>query len=611
MIKYRVREWVQRSRNVFVMICLALFFGCSSNTGNRLRLDGDWLFKIDSLDLGIKEAWFSSTLDRKDWHHHALPNYWDKYDNLYAYDGIGWYYRSFKMADSLGPTSIYFGGVDDNADVWLNGVKIGSHIGYSDPFYFDVGSTIKRGNNEVVVRVLDKGGPGGIYEPVYIVRTNEVNELMKGKFANQPARASAPWVRDAVIYEVYLRSFSREGTFKGLERRLPELKSLGVSVIWLMPIHPVGDLARKGKLGSPYSVQDYYGINPEFGTLDDFKSLVKATHRLGLRIIIDLVANHASWDSKLMFDHPEWFAKNKEGAIVSPNADWTDVAKLDYRQHELRKYMINMMSYWVQDIGIDGYRCDVADLLPLDFWEDARQALDQIKPVMMLAEGKNPEDHLKAFDLTYSWNLYDVLSEVVNEVHTVNVLDKTLELEQLRYPKNSLRLRFISNHDKNVQDGPAVRLYGVKGEKAAAALIFTLPGVPLLYNGDEVGNKKKLSLLDKVDIDWSGGGDFRRLYTKLSHLRQVHPALRSGSYRRIWCSDSNRVFAFERLENDDTVSVVINFSKTRRIVRIESAGNLLDIMTDTMKMSDRRKVELDLSPYGFSVLTPIDKKIRK
>ena len=587
---------------------VSLLLGCSSNASKGIRLDGDWLFKIDSLDSGIKEEWFSSTLDRKGWDKHSLPNYWDGHDNLSTYDGVGWYYRSFDLADSLGSASLFFGGVDDDADVWLNGVKIGSHIGYSEPFHLDVSGNLKRGRNEVVVRVVDNGGPGGIYEPVYIVGADELKRLTRGKYSDQPARPSAPWVRDAVIYEVYLRSFSKEGTFRGLELRLPELKSLGVTVVWLMPIHPVGELGRKGRLGSPYSVQDYYGINPEFGTLDDFKSLVNSVHQQGMKIIIDLVANHTSWDSKLLFEHPEWFKTNKEGAIVSPNADWTDVAQLDYHQHELRKYMINMMEYWVREVGIDGYRCDVADLVPIDFWDTARQELDKIKPVMMLAEGKNPEDHLKAFDLTYSWNLYDVLKNVVDGTTSIKVLNEKLESESLKYPKNSLRMRFDSNHDKNVQDGPAVRRYTIAGAMATVSLMFTYPGIPLIYNGDEVGNAKRLNLMDKVDIDWSKGNEFRRLYARLAQMRSEHSALREGDYRRVWCSDSTRVYAFERSSEDDEVYVVINFSKERKHVEIETTNDLLDVFAGKKVLSEKRRVALSLPSYGYSILTPIEKK---
>ncbi len=594
-----------------VLCAILICSGCANEDAWDHSLDGDWLFQVDSSNLGVKEQWFIVGYDRSAWRTHSLPDYWDKYDDLASYDGAGWYEKSFTLNTAHGPYSIYFAGVDDDADVWLNGVPVGSHSGYGESFSFDVSSELRQGRNEVVVRVVDKGGPGGIYESVHIVRSEDVKRLMKSKFSDLPSRSSADWVRNAVVYEVYLRSFSKEGTFKGLEKRIPELKALGVTVLWLMPIQPIGELGRKGRLGSPYSVQDYYGINPEFGSLDDFKSLVASVHRQGLKIIIDLVANHTSWDSKLMFEHPEWFMKNKEGAIVSPNADWTDVAQLDYRQHELRKYMINMMAYWVRDIGIDGYRCDVADMVPLDFWEMASRELSKIKPVMMLAEGKNPEDHLKAFDLTYSWNLYDVLDEVVEGRRSVKVLDDILVREQLLYPKNALRMRFNSNHDKNFQDSPAVRLYTTAGAKATIALIYTYPGVPLVYNGDEVCNSRKLSLLDKVDIDWSKGKDLRGLYSRLAELRSQHQALRNGDYHKVWCSDSARVYAFERCSGNDTVCVVINFSKGPKNVKIESTDNLLDAIARRTIVPEKKKVELNLPPYGFFILIPDENKERK
>ena len=249
------------------------------------------------------------------------------------------------------------------------------------------------------------------------------------KYASVYARKSADWVKNAVIYEVYLRSFSKEGTLKALESRIPELKKLGVTVVWLMPIHPVGKLLRKGTLGSPYSVQDYYGINPEFGTLDDFNSLVNTVHQEGLKIIIDLVANHTAWDNPMLKEHPEWYTHDASGKIISPNPDWTDVADLNYDSPELRMYMITMMKYWVHDIGIDGFRCDVAELVPTDFWNNARKELDAIKPVMMLSEGTIPEHHIRAFDLTYSWNMYAVLENVIKGSIAATVFDELLTSE--------------------------------------------------------------------------------------------------------------------------------------------------------------------------------------
>ena len=269
-------------------------------------------------------------------------------------------------------------------------------------------------------------------------------------------------------------------------------------------------------------------VNPEFGTLDDFQSLVKLIHQQGLKIIIDLVANHTAWDNPMIIEHPDWYTHDKTGAIISPNPDWTDVADLNYNQAGLRKYMITMMKYWVRTIGIDGFRCDVAELVPTDFWDSARKELDAIKPVMMLSEGTLPEHHITAFDLTYSWNVYDVLEKVIQGRTPATIFGELLKSESDQYPQNSLRMRFNTNHDKNAWDAPCVEKFGPQGAKATAVLAFTFPGVPLIYNGEEVGNEKKLSLFEKVDIDWSNGKDFRELYEKLGLLRCEHPALRHG-----------------------------------------------------------------------------------
>ena len=569
-----------------------------------MSLDGTWHFRVDSLNKGINEEWFRKGTDRSDWSSIQVPDYWDRY-NLETYDGPGWYATTLNIPDSSKQDVIFFGGVDDDADVWLDGVKIGSHIGYSEPFYVELPAGIGPGPRELVVRVEDHGGQGGIYKPVSLVPRDRVPEMYKTKYSEVPARHSEDWVRDAVIYEVYLRSFSREGTFRGLERRLPELKDLGVTVLWLMPIHPTGELNRKGKLGSPYSVQDYYAVNPEFGTLDDFKSLVQTTHALGMKIIIDLVANHTSWDSRLIMEHPDWFTKNAEGAIVSPNADWTDVADLNYNQHELRKYMIEMMKYWVRDVGIDGYRCDVAELVPTDFWNRARQELDKIKPIMMLSEGTFPEHHVEAFDLTYSWNVYDVFSKIIFGSTPVKVFDDILSVESYQFPKGSLRMRFNTNHDKNAWDSPAVRKFTPQGAKATALFTFTYPGVPLIYNGEEVGNDRKLSLFDKVDIDWSKNYEFRAYYKSLTRLRSTHVALRRGEYVPVKNSEGEKVCSFLRRLGNDQVLVVINFSLEARSFTLDlpdlKTGELKEYFTGARMALENDHLSLQIGGLGCRV----------
>lgn len=609
-------------RTLFLSI---LFMTSSASTraqepSTGILLTGKWLFRADSGKVGVNEAWFADTADRSGWQSVEVPVFWEKYPGLATYDGWGWFARTVTIEGGSEPLSLHFGGVDDEAVVWVNGVEVGSHTGYSEPFALDISKALKDGQNTIIVLVKDNGGGGGIYKPVTLVASRQLDEMFKSPYFGTPALRSADWVRDAVVYCVYLRSFSKEGTFAGLEKRLPELKDLGVTVIWLMPIHPVGEKNRKGKLGSPYSVQDYYGINPEFGSLQDFKRLVTAVHRGGMKLIIDLVANHTAWDSKLIREHPEWFTKDTKGAIMSPNADWTDVADLDYSQPGLRKYMIEMMRWWVKDIGIDGFRCDVAELVPTDFWNDAREKLNRIKPVMMLSEGSIPEHHVKAFDLTYAWNIYDVLDPLLTGKQPVTALDGILKLEQLQYPTGSLRLRFNTNHDKNYWDAPAILKYRADGLKLTAVLINTIPGVPLIFTGEEVANDRRLSLFDKVGVDWSRSREMGRLYRTLSLLRKNHKALSRGEMVRVQSSQPADVYAFFRVAGSDKIFTVLNFSPEERtdtltipmerIIPGERSAVLKEVFSGRrlkITAEEQGRVGLTLAPRGFAVYT-LEKK---
>ena len=530
---------------------------------HQVSLDGQWLFRVDSTKSGVEQQWFLDSLDRSLWEMVETPRYWEGYPGLADYDGWGWFFRTFFLEDVSAPMSLHFAGVDDDAVVWVNNHEVGSHTGYSDPFVFDVSAAVKRGRNTIAVLVKDYAGGGGIYKPITLVPTGELDELLRGPYSGTPALKSADWVREATIYSVYLRSFSHEGNFAGLEKRLPELRDLGVSVLWLMPIHPVGVERRKGTLGSPYAVRDYYGINPEFGTLEDFKRLLAAVHRDGMHLIIDLVANHTSWDNRLVTEHPDWYTKNDKGEIVAPNPDWTDVCDLDYGNAGLRRYMITMMRWWVKDVGIDGFRCDVAELVPTDFWDEARQQLNRIKPVMMLAEGSLPEHHVKAFDLSYSWNIYDVLDPLLQEKRPVTLIDQLLKNEKLQFPVGSLRMRFTTNHDKNAWDAPAVLKFGQEGLRLATVLVNTLPGVPMIYTGEEVANDRKLSLFEKVGVDWGRPHVMGELWKSLLALRRDHKALSRGDMIRVSASPEDKIYSFIRAAGSDKVLVILNFSSTQ------------------------------------------------
>ncbi|MGA9407623.1 MAG: alpha-amylase family glycosyl hydrolase [Bacteroidota bacterium] len=444
-------------------------------------------------------------------------------------------------------------------------------------------------------------------------RSQPSDSTRAGNLSTQHARHSENWIRHGVIYEIYTRSFSPAGNFAGIEQRLPKLKKLGVTILWIMPIHPVGVLHHKGRLGSLYSVRDYYGINPKFGTIDDFKRLVKMAHKLGFHLIIDLVADHTAWDSKLINEHPDWFTKDSAGNIVSPNRDWTDVADLNYSKPGLRRYMIAMMKYWVRDIGVDGFRCDVAELVPIDFWDDARAALDSIKPVMMLAEAAYPPHHLKAFDVSYGWDTYEVLAPIIQGKKSVLALDTILNIERAAYPQGSSIMRFSSNHDENAWDAPDVKKFGITGAKLAAVVANTLPGIPLLYNGQEVGNNKKLKLFEKFSIDWKDRTAFRKLYTRLFDLRKNEPAFSEGEMIRISSSNPQRVYAFARVSGTNKFIVALNFGRkvfdgslnlSSPDLATENQTTLTDVFTKktvTAALPPSKLIPIKIPAMGFRI----------
>ena len=296
------------------------------------------------------------------------------------------------------------------------------------------------------------------------------------------------WSRNATIYQINTRQFTHEGTFRAAETHLSRLKDLGVDILWLMPIHPIGEKNRKGGLGSPYSVRDYYGVNPEFGSLADLKHFVAAAHDLGMYVILDWVANHTAWDNPLVEEHPEWYDRDWKGDFrPTPWWDWPDIIDLDYRQPALRKYMIGALKYWVAEVGVDGYRCDVAGFVPNDFWNQARKELDAIKPVFMLAEWESRDLYEAAFDMCCASSWYDAMHLIAKGRVDLNPLYVYYSWNEKAYPDDSIRMNFVSNHDKNSADGTEFEQFG-EALEAVIVLSVVGEGMPLIYNGQEVGN---------------------------------------------------------------------------------------------------------------------------
>lgn len=387
--------------------------------------------------------------------------------------------------------------------------------------------------------------------------------LLRPVFAEQPAaHPVSDWIKSAVIYELNPRTFSATGDFRGVEQRLDYLKDLGITIIWIMPIHPVGQAKKKGSIGSAYAVQDYYAINSSYGTKDDLKRLVGEAHQHGLKVIIDIVANHTAWDSVLM-KHPEFYKKDAQGNIIPPNPDWTDVAGLDYKNPQLRAYMTDMLKYWLKEFDLDGFRCDVAGEVPTDFWENARAELTKIKPdIVMIAEANKPELLTKAFDLDYAWPFHSMMTNVLENGAPAQAMRFNWETERERYPKGALEMRFSDNHDEK----RALARFGERGALAASALVFTMDGVPLLYNGMEAGDTTESgapALFEKLPVFWQISErrpNFPPFYKQLVALRRAHPALQQGETEWVRNGAPDRVLTYFRRGAGEEYFVSINVS---------------------------------------------------
>lgn len=415
----------------------------------------------------------------------------------------------------------------------------------------------------------------------------------------------ADWTRNMVLYEVNVRQFSEEGTFAGVNQALPRLMDLGVNVLWFMPIYPIGELNRKGELGSYYSIKDYMGVNPEFGTFEDFKALVAKAHEMGFHVILDWVGNHSAWDNPLATEHPDWYAKDSTGKFVSP-FDWTDIIQFDYRADSLWDYMAGAMRYWVEEAGIDGYRCDFPGLVPEEFWFRASSELNAIKPVLMLAEDEEHSYLLeRSFNMNYAWAHHHLMNAVAAGQRRPSALDTMMQYEMLRYDPESYRLRFMTNHDENSWNGTIDEKMG-DAQKAFAAYLFTIPGVPLLYNGQEADLDKRLEFFKRDPIVWKET-ELLPFYTKLVHLRTSHPALRhgaeGGSYEMLK-TNRKKVIAYRRAKGNNEVLTILNMSKKPVKVALKDAvvsGTWTDIFTEGGVEIARGQM-MKIEPWGYMVL---------
>ena len=419
-------------------------------------------------------------------------------------------------------------------------------------------------------------------------------------------------VHDAVIYEMFIPDFSEEGTFRGAMARFDHLDELGVNTIWLMPIHPIGEERAKtdiGPLGSPYSIRDFYAVNPAYGSEADFRAFVDSAHARDMRVIIDLVANHTAWDHPWLDEHPEWYEDGPLNGFTMPvmdgdTTDWTDVVQLDYDNPQLRNEMIAMMQYWVREYDIDGYRADVAGLVPQDFWTRAIDSLEAVKdPVFMLAEDESPAMHEAGFDLTYAWPFYGEMVQTWEEGRSLSELVETIESVEDDLPDSALRMRFSTNHDETAWDAPPPALFdGLEGSKTAFVFATTLPGVPLIYNGQELGVQAPVPFFEATPYDWNVSSDSTLLpfYTEYMDVYTESDALQHGTLD-ILTPNADDALLYRRVADAEELLIAINVRNAE--VRIDLPANhqgrpWTDVFSGESLTPDR----FTLAPHAYRIL---------
>ncbi|WHO38526.1 alpha-amylase family glycosyl hydrolase [Sphingobium sp. AP49] len=414
------------------------------------------------------------------------------------------------------------------------------------------------------------------------------------------------WSRDAVLYEINLRQFTHEGSLRAAQAELPRLQKMGVGIIWLMPIHPIGEKNRLGALGSPYSVRDYLAVNPEFGSLADLKAFVTTAHRLGMYVILDWVANHSSWDNTLTLTHPDWYEHDEQGEFRPPAwTSWTDVIAFDYARPGLRRYMTEALKYWVREADVDGFRADYAGGVPLQFWENARTELEQIKPVFMLAEWDYPELHRRAFDASYAWKLVQAMRDVAQGRANTAALAGYWNVEADAWPHEAYRLAYTSNHDSSAWEGSDRDIYG-PALTAMTALTFAADTMPLIYNGQEAEYPKRLNFLTRDAIAWRDA-PAAKLYSRLIAWKKANPATFNGQYGgamvEVKTSAPGKIFAFVRQREKNKILALFNFTAQPQRVTLQSpiAHGRYDNFDGGQPIEVNDGTQLEFPPWSFKL----------
>lgn len=385
------------------------------------------------------------------------------------------------------------------------------------------------------------------------------------------------WARGAVMYQLFVRVFTPEGTLAAATARLPEIRDLGIDIVYLLPIQPIGQERRKGALGSPYSIRDYRAIDPALGTTQEYHAFVDKAHALGMRVIMDLVANHTAWDNPLTTQHPDWYTHNAIGAISSPQPEWTDVADLNYDNPDLRQYMIDTSLYWVEEFGIDGFRCDVSEAVPSDFWLAWRSALKaQRADLLLLSESEGVQMYKAGFEVAYDWATSPAFIKALLAPNLGRQAISQIAFEQKQYGPDMWRMRYLENHD---HDRIAAALLDPRQRQVGAAFLLTIPGIPLIYAGQEIGAKERPSLFDPFTVDFANGdAALRAAYKTLIRVRHESPALRANRFARVQGMPRS-VLMYERSAADQRVIVLINLDDAPAEATPEGVGKGRDLVS--------------------------------
>lgn len=429
----------------------------------------------------------------------------------------------------------------------------------------------------------------------------------KGETAVGVVQSAPDWTKNANIYEVNLRQYTEEGTFDAFAKQLPRLKRMGVDILWFMPIHPISEKNRKGTLGSYYAVQDYKAVNPEYGTIEDFKNLVMKAHEQGMYVMLDWVANHTGWDHIWTETNPEFYEKDENGELISP-FDWSDVISLDYSNDEMQLAMIDALKYWVEEANIDGYRCDVASEVPTEFWERARPELESIKPVFMLAESEQTDLLENAFDMIYGWEFHHIMNQIAKGEKGPKDVLEYLDREDAKVPEKSYVMYFITNHDENSWNGTIEERLGDASD-VMAVLTYTLGGMPLVYSGQEADNDKRLEFFEKDPINWKKYIK-HRFYSELNKLKHENVALYNGKvggeFQLLPNNKSDQALCFTKTKGDNEFMVLTNLSDQSFELTVEKddIASFKPIMVQNMQPTMEANTFM-MNPWGYCILQKV------